>query len=193
MIRRYNFSQTLKAILFAIGGLICCWLAYLFFRYLPVVVAWQLGYSLPPLAPVGLGLAGLAAAWVSGYRSWKCRGGPFGYHESALYHDLGTDTAGAVVTDFYAHRITAPAYVLGQVFMAGPGCLLRAWTLFRSRIPQSPELEAKLENAWAILRAANKWQSLDEYPSARDEILFLARMGLIDFSGHNGQPRIKAD
>ena len=192
MIHRYNHSQTLKAVLYIIGGLVCCSLAYLFFRYLPVFVAWQFHYALPTAVAIGIGLAGEAVTWFSGYRTWKSRGGLFSYHESGLYHDLGTDTTGAVVTDFYAHRVTGPAYLLGQLFMAGPLWILKAWTLLHSRIPHSAELESRLEDTLAVLRSANKWQGLSEYPHAHTEILHLAQMGLIDFSAHNGVPRFEA-
>lgn len=95
------------------------------------------------------------------------------------------------MVDFYAHRVTGPAYVLGQIFMAGPQFLLRAWTLLRSRIKYSAELESRLESTLTVLRAANKWQGLAEYPDSRSEVLYLAQMGLLDFSSHNGTPRFK--
>jgi hypothetical protein len=192
MIRRYNQMQTIKAIFFLIGGVCCCGLAFLFFRYLPVFVAWQFGHSLPASVAVGIGLLGLAAAWFSGYRTWKAKGGLFGYHESGLYHDLGEDSAGATVVDFYAHRVTGPAYMLGQIFMAGPQGILNSLTLLRSRITRSDALETRLETTLATLQAANKWQGLNDYPEWRSEILYLAQMGLIDFSGRNGNPRFKA-
>ena len=97
------------------------------------------------------------------------------------------------MTDFYAHRITGPAYLLGQIFMAGPQWLLRAWTLICSRISYSAELESNLEHTLATLRAANKWQGMNEYPNVKTEILYLAQMGLIDFSAHKGTPRFKAN
>ena len=192
MIKHYNQSQTIKAIFLSIGGLFCCWLAYLFFRYVPVFLAWQFGHTLSEHIAVCIGLLGLAATWFSGYRTWKARGGLFGYHESGLYHDLGEDSAGALVVDFYAHRVTGPAYALGQIFMAGPQFILRALTLLRSRIAHSAELEFRLEDTLQTLRLANKWQGLQDHPASRTEILYLAQMGLIDFSGHNGRPRFKA-
>jgi len=167
-------------------------LAYVFFRYLPALVCWQLSYPLPTVVGICIGLVGVVGAWISGYRTWKTRGGLFSYHESGLYHDLGDDTAGAVITDFYAHRVTGPAYILGQIFMAGPLWILRAWTLLHSRIPYSPQLESSLVNTLAVLRTANKWQGLNEYPNAQTEILYLAQMGHIDFSARNGVPRFKA-
>lgn len=192
MISRYNQSQTIKAMFLLMGGICCCGLAYGFFRYLPVFVAGQFGYTLGVSVAVASGLLGLAAAWFSGYRSWKSRGGLFGYHESGLYHDLGEETAGAQVVDFYAHRITGPAYLIGQIFMAGPQGILKSLTLLRSRIARSDALEKRLETTLATLQAANKWQGLNDYPEWRSEILYLAQMGLIDFSARNGNPRFKA-
>jgi hypothetical protein len=192
MISRFNRIQTIKAIFLSMGGLFCCWLAYLFFRFVSVFLAWQFNHTLPTSIAFGIGLFGLGAAWFSGYRTWKANGGLFGYQESGLYHDLGEETAGAFLVDFYAHRVTGPAYILGQIFMAGPQGILRSLTLLRSRIASSAELETRLENTLELLRAANKWQGLNDHPKLRSEILYLSRMGLIDFNDHNGIPRFKA-
>jgi hypothetical protein len=191
MIHRFNRSQTTKAVLYIVGGLFCCWLTFLFFRYATVFVAWQFRQPVAEWVPVGVGFAGLASSWVSGYRMWKADGGLFGYHESGLYHNLGNETAGAFIVDRYMHRVTGWAYLLGQVFMAGPLWSLKACTLLRSRVAYLPRLESRLEQTLAALRAAGKWQGMADYPDSRDEIFLLARMGLIDFSAHKGTPRFK--
>ena len=129
---------------------------------------------------------------ISAYGAWKNKGGLSSYHESALYHDLGGDSASAVVTDYYAHRITGPAYMLSQIFMAGPLYLFRARTLMASRIPAKPGLDERLKQTLNTLRKANKWQGLEDYPQTKEEVLYLAQMGLIDFSAHKGNPRFKA-
>lgn len=54
-------------------------------------------------------------------------------------------------------------------------------------------METKLSDTLAVLRTANQWQAITDYPERTEEILFLARMGLIDFSAAKGVPRIKAD
>ena len=191
MIRRYNQIQTIKAVFLMLAGMVCCVLAYVFFRYLPALLAWQLHFRLSPSTAIGIGIFGVAVTWISGYRIWKAKGGLFSYHESGLYHDLGELSGGAMAVDHYAHRVTSPAYALGQLFMAGPLCIFKAWTLVSNRIPYSAELEMKLENTLAMVRAANKWQGFDEHPGARAEILRLAQMDLIDFSAHKGTPRFK--
>lgn len=192
MINRYNRSQTLKAVLLIIGGFLSCCLAYWFFRYIPAFVADRCGHGLSTNVCISIGIIGLAATWISGYKTWKEKGGLYSYHQSGLYHDLEEDTPGAWMVGLHTHRITGPAYILGQLFMAGPLSILRARTLLASRIDASPALEANLVSTLHILRTAGKWQGLQEHPGLRDEILYLARMELIDFSDHKGTPRFKA-
>ena len=193
MISRYNLIQTLKAVLAILGGTFCLWLAYLFFRHVPSLIAHLYGGSIPPVAIPWIVMAGMLVVLISGYRLWKEKGGTYGYHHSALYHDLGDEHAGALLVDHYTHRITAPAYLISQIFLAGPLLLLKAVTLIASRIPNSAGLENRLIDSLTLLRAANKWQALADYPDRRTEILYLARMGMIDFSDSKGAPRIKAD
>ena len=138
------------------------------------------------------GMAGLAVTWISGYRMWKQKGGLHGYHESSLYHDFGDETAGALVTDYYLHRITGPAYALSQVFLAGPLWILSSFTLLRSVIPYSDLLESRLVTTLKTLREVRKWQGLTDHPDLRTEILYLAQMRLIDFSITRDVVRFKA-
>ena len=181
------------AVLCLLGGAVCCVLTWLFFRYVPAFAAWQFGFKWSPGISNSVAAASLAVVFFSGYRTWRAGGGLQGYHESGFYHDLGEDTAGAVVVDQYVHRITGSAHVLSQLFLAGPLLLLRVGTLVASRLPDDSRLESKLADTLVVLRTANKWQSITVYPERTDEILFLARMGLIDFSPAKGVPRIKAD
>lgn len=192
MIRQYNKSQTLRAILYFIGGLACTALTFLFFRFLANHIAVLCRYSPPPSAAALIGVAGVAVAWFSGYRSWKNGGGLYSYHESGLYHDFGDETGSAYYMNFHAHRVTGPAYVLGQIFLSGPLAILKGWTLWNSRIPGSAELQSRLEKSLGVLAAANKWQGFTDHPEMEAEILYLAQMDLIDFSAREGVARFKA-
>ena len=125
----------MKAFLALLSGLMCSYLAYLFFRHIPTFVAAQFGYVWSPATSDLIVTACLILIAVSGYWTWLLKGGSYSYHESSLYHDLGTDTAGAYVVDHYTHRITAPAYIISQVFLAAPLQLLRCYTLLASRLP----------------------------------------------------------
>jgi len=191
MVRRYNTLQISKAALCLAGGLICLWLAWLFFRYLPPFVAYNFGFRWSPVMANSLAAVCLIGVAVSGYRTWKAQGGLRGYHESSFYHDLGADSGGAFFTDYYAHRVTAPAHLLSQTFLGGPLLLLKVRTLLASLIPATAGLESRLQDALNRLRKANKWQPLSDYPDIKTEVLYLAQMGLIDFSAFKGEPRIK--
>lgn len=192
MTARYNIFQILGAALCVLGGIFCFGLAYLFFLYLPSHAASQFGFPLTRTTANLIAAACLLVLAFSGYRRWRSGGGLYGYHESALYHDLGEETAGACVVDYYVHRVTGPAYAIGQLFLAGPLLLLRARTMVAGLLPSSPQLEERLAAALEVLRSANKWQALEDYPSMRTEILYLAQMGKIDFGSHRGKCRMKA-
>jgi hypothetical protein len=129
---------------------------------------------------------------LSGYRVWKNRGGFHGYHESSFFHDLGEESGGGMMMDHYAHRITGPAYVLSQLFLAGPLLAIRGFSRFRNCIAAKPGLEDRLKWTLERLRQINKWQNVEEHPDLRREILLLAQMREIDFSIAKGQPRIRA-
>ena len=193
MVARYNTFQILAGIGSALGSLIGYGAAWLFFRYMPAFVAHGFEMKLPAPAFDALALLILIVITLSGYRQWKKRGGFYGYHESSLYHDLGEDTAGALVVDFYAHRVTGPAYLLSQLFLAGPLLALRAITHFRNLIPAQTGLDERLGTVLNRLRKLNKWQGLTDHPDSRQEILLLAKMDLIDFSVAKGSPRFKAE
>lgn len=192
MIRRYNRHQRFLTACLLLGGVFCYFLTFLFFRYVPVFIAYQFAIPFSNGMANTVAALGLTAVSFSGYRSWRAGGGLQSYHESALYHDLGEDTAGAFVVDSYAHRITGPAHVLSQVFLAGPLFLLRARTIIANLLPAIPGLEDRLEETLATLRRANKWQPITDYPDLKSEILYLAQIGKIDFSTARGIPRIKA-
>lgn len=192
MIRHYNRCQRFLAACFLIGGLFCYFLAFLFFRLVPAFIASQFSVPFSNGMANTVALLGLAAVSFSGYRRWRTGGGLRGYHESALYHDLEGDTAGAFIVNHYAHRITGPAHLLSQVFLAGPLFLLRVPTIFANLLPTTRGLETRLQETLTILRTANRWQPLTDYPELKTEILYLAQIGKIDFSPATEIPRIKA-
>lgn len=192
MIKRYNLSQLTKAAFSLILGTLAVLLTFVFLRFAMSMLSW--GFRLDWSGGLCdlLAMAGLALVGFSGYRTWRAKGGLHSYHESAFYHDMGEGVGSAEMLDYYAHRVTAPAHLLNQLFLAGPLRLLDAWTVWKSRLPESAELEGRLEKTLATLKAANKWQSISEYPALRTEILHLAQMELIDFSAYKGEPRIKS-
>lgn len=192
MIRKYNANQTWACILCipaGIAGYVCAWL---FFRYVPEFALRCFGFQ-----PTAVWLNSSAALILlvisfSGFRRWKCGMGFSGYHESSLYHNFEAVSGGAVAMDFYAHRVTGPAFLLSQLFLAGPLMMLRSFQHFKNRIPGNESLENSLAETLTLLKTINKWQSLSEHPGRERDILLLARIGRIDFSSARG-PRFKAE
>ncbi len=193
MILRYNSLQIIVALMAIIGGAFFTWIGWLFFRWIPVFLFYQFGSELSSQTADLIGTMGLLAIYFSGYRQWKAKGGLRSYHESALYHELTIESGGAAAVDLYAHRITAPAHVLSQLFLAGPLLLFKACSNFASLISRAEGMEERTGRVLSELRAANKWQGFQDHPNAREEILLLAQMGQIDFGIVKGVPRFKAE
>lgn len=187
MIRSYNRKELLLGIgslFLSVLGFAC---AFLFFRYVPGFVFHSFGVDVAEKWLLLGALGVIVLICICGFLRWKGRGGFHSYYDSAFYHDLDPSTGGANAVDFYAHRVTAPAYVLGQVFLAGPLMLLGGITRFRNRIAPDQLLEDRLEDKLTELRAINSWQPLSAHPGHEDAILMLAKIGKIDFSTTRGQ------
>jgi hypothetical protein len=192
MIGRYNRRQLAKALICVVGSAICWTLAWWFFRYVPAFAADMFGSDWSDRTTRWVAFAGMLALAWSGFRTWKSGGGLKGFHESAFYFELELDTAGAYQVERYTQRVTGPAHVLSQLFLGGPLLLLKACTLLSSLVPNSTDLESRLTETLSELALAKRWQPMTDHPRRREEILYLARMRLIDFSAHTSVPRIKA-
>jgi hypothetical protein len=191
MIRRHNRREIVAGIGCGLASAFGYGCAYLFFRHVPEYVLHCFGIRLAPATCVVATFVILILVTLSGYRTWKQSGGFSSYHQSGLYHELDLSSGGAVAVDSYAHRVTGTAYLLSQLFLAGPLMGLRAISRFRNRITPDDALEKALGQTLSMLKGINKWQSLTDHPGLEREILLLARMGEIDFSSARG-PRFKA-
>lgn len=191
MIGKYNRMEFLSGVGCLIVGIIGYACAWLFFRHVPQLVMSNWGIRVAPFWLQVSTIAAILIVTVSGYRMWRRTGGFQSYAKSGFYHEFDLSSSSGALTDFYAHRVTGPAYILSQLFLAGPLMFLRGTTHFRNRIPPDDSLEAVLGETLAKLRQLNKWQSLADHPGAEREILMLAKMRRIDFSTARG-PRFRA-
>lgn len=191
MIRAYNFKETLRGLACIPAGLIGFACAWWFFRHVPGNTLRKFGIEVPESWLFLVAVIVLVLIAVSGFRLWRRGGGFSSYQDSGLYHDMDAVSGGSVVADIYLHRVTGPAHLLSQLFLAGPLMLLRAVDHFRNRIRPDARLDESLAATLAMLREINRWQSLSEHPGLEREILLLARMKHIDFSTARG-PRLRA-
>ena len=193
MIKRYNRYQILVALLAIAGGLICCFFAAMFFRYVPAWAMKQFGLGVSVETAWMICALGLLALFSSGYSLWKKGGGLKSFGESAFYFEaLATgETGGAYEVNRRLGQVTGTSHALSQFFLAGPLMLFNAATRFANLISFSALREERMGQALDKLRAANKWQGLEEHEGWEEEIRYLAQVGAVDFGVPKGVPRFK--
>jgi hypothetical protein len=182
MISAYNTRQVLLAILNLLLSAFCYFLTFLFFY-------WAAGFLIGAFGPKSLFpwravFAGGALLLVTGSGWWQWRKGEglYGFHESGMFINAEPTTGVGFLAQRDINRVVGPAYMLGQVALAAPLQLLRAYGRFRGLIPPGPELERGLETVLGTIKARNKWEGPEDYPGQEREVFLLNRMGLIDFS-----------
>ena len=191
MIAAHNRRQLALAFLSALIGVACSMLAFVFFRFAARFVGTSIEWSgLVESSEIIAGIA-VGALFLSGYRLWRSGIGHTTFVDSSLNVNVEAVSGGAMMTGVYAQRVSVPAYFLSQVFLAGPLQLLGAYTKIRSRIPDEPGLEARLENLLATLIEKDKWESLTDYPQQLEELNHLIRMGKLQYSPSSRKFRAK--
>ena len=185
MIDQYNQRQVIRGMIAALLSIIAYLIAFLFFK-----IAWALmtssfdenvkGYD-TAFAIVCLGIV----TWA-GILHGRAGEGHYGFGDSGLQVRINADSGGAFFTQHYANRVTAPAYVLSQIFLAGPLQMIKCQRCFRSRIAKAPGLEPRLIALQKKVESRPKRHLLSEYPGQESDIFMLARMDRIAFSARKG-------
>lgn len=183
------------AILAIVSGLICSWLVFVFFRYVTTWAMGQFGFDLSVGTGRVIGLLGFIALFSSGYSIWKKGGGLTSFGESSLYAETlaSSSAGGAYVVNRKLSQVTGTSHALSQLFLAGPLMLFNAATRFSSLIPLNDDLEKRMSEVLEILRKANKWQGVEEYPGKEEEISSLIKVGAANFGVPKGVPKIKVN
>ena len=192
MISAFNRRQVLWGILGLAGSVVCYVLAWWFIQR--VAMDALQSFHLPTTHATWLSWLVLVIITFSGWRTWKSGQGFQSYSESVFSPDLtcGDETTWARAVDNPGQRARGVAYLLSQLFLSGPLLMLESRQRLKNRIPDEAGLETKLADMMAILRTANRWQGLADYPGKEREILLLGRMKQIDFSQYQGRVRFKA-
>lgn len=192
MIAEFNRRQVVWGVLGLAGSVVCYVLAWLFVQQ--VATALLESFNLSATHATWLGCLMVILMTLSGWRIWKSGQGFENYGESVFSPDLtgSYERPWARKMDNPGQGLRATAYVLSQLFLSGPLLMLKSLERLKSRIPEDAGLESKLADMLEVLRRANRWQSLADYPGREREILLLRRMKQIDFSRYEGRVRFKA-
>lgn len=175
MIRRYNRSQTLKAVCAFLLGLGSLATTYFLFWIVVRDVSGPLQVQLSAAAHHLIVSMGLLAGCVSAWRRWRDR------------KELG---ASREETELFRGRPFF--YLLGRLFHTGPEQLLEAYALWKSRLRSNPDLDRNLKNTYTTLKRADRWQTFSDHPGRLTEIGILVEMGFLEYSTLGDEPRFKA-
>ena len=175
-------------------GVFCYFCAYLFFRYVPALVCSKFELEVKE----GWFLAGsvviLLIITFSEWKAWREDRSALSYEDSLDHRVLNAlvsqPTNGSVVVDHYVSRVTAPAFVLSRLFLAGPESFLRAHDHYRGIIPDAPGHLAELNSVFSRIKEVGKWHDIAPYISSLYTAITLHELELIELDLRKG--RIKA-
>ncbi|MCE9609711.1 MAG: hypothetical protein K8R23_05835 [Chthoniobacter sp.] len=186
MIARYNLRQTLLALVSFCLGLCAFISAWWFFSFASGQLIQAFGGSTTPLQLSLIGWVCCALIALTGWLRWKSGGGYHHFHESGLMPTGEPHSGIAWEAQRTANRIGAWSYLLGQIFLAGPLQILGAFDKLRMRIPETPTLEAELLTFHDQLREKNRWLPISNFSGREQDVAYLVRLGLVDFSERKG-------
>lgn len=189
MIAAFNRRQALLAALNGFLGVAAAAATFVFFHLATTMISRGFGFDGPPGLALGVAAACLVFVTIFGVFEFRRGGGHCGYHESDLYPGFDLSTGSGHFANYRVQQVTAPAYLLSQVFLAAPMQLMRALERLCSRIPESADLEQRLGSLLREVNATPKWHPLRTYAARSREIAHLIRMDQVQFSPNKGMVR----
>jgi hypothetical protein len=87
------------------------------------------------------------------------------------------------------NQLSSSAWMLGELFLAGPLRLLQALDLWRSCLPIGTDLEQRMTLLLRELRSRNQWVSAESFKDHWEPLSALIRTGHVDFSSIKGRVR----
>jgi hypothetical protein len=180
MVQRFNCHQILLGTLNVVIGFWIVVLAWFFFRYVTEIAfrAFWPGEPIPPttVAYVICGLLLFTGIW-----QWRRGEGYQVFADTPFYAAIGETESGAM-TQLYVHRVTGLACALSQIFLAGPRQLCTGITRFRFLLSTDPELERRMSELLASMRAIAQWEPATKYANQAVELGALIRCGFVEYS-----------
>ena len=99
------------------------------------------------------------------------------------------DMPGAFVAQDRINQVSATAWMLSQLFLAGPQRILQAFDLWRSCLPVGTDLEQRMLLLLRELRSRNQWVPVESFQQHGEALAALIRTGHVEFSSIKGRLR----
>jgi hypothetical protein len=189
MVRSFNQRQVILGCVNILMSGIACVAAFVFFRTVIWKVTGAFHIGLEGSLQLLLACSLVGVIFVAGIFQWRRGEGHESYADSSLNVQLEWVSGGAFMMERYAQRVTAPAHVLSQLFLAGPLQLMKGITRFRSLLPVDSQFEARLSEMLEEIRHRKTWHSIDGYVGREKELSALIRMDAVEYSPRKGTVR----
>lgn len=125
----------LKLSVFVILGVISYALCYAFFWAASWFILYSLFRGFPRSYAHLIGASAVLIATLSALSLLRSARKFYGPEDSPLIGTGRHDTAASVLFEHYGNRVTGTAYLLGQLFLAGPFCLIKAGSYLKPKPP----------------------------------------------------------
>lgn len=188
VIRRFNASLTFRSVwafVLSLAGYGMAagfvWVLLWIFREHLAEQRWWL--------PVGI-VGFWSVLTTSGWRRWRAGQGFYGPADSMAFFDFNEENAGAWMVQNQTARLTGPAWLLSQMFLAGPIQALKGASLLRARLPDDVATELRLKDLLESVRAKGSWHPVDTWAGREEDISSLIRLGKLEFSSRTGRLRV---
>lgn len=191
MIATFNRKQMARAILAIFLGLIAAAITIGFF-YGALRMVFE-GFDLDDQMtwiPVIVGAA-LVVIFYSGWDLWRRGFGQQDFSESSFGGGFDNSTASGVWANVETFQARGCATAISQIALASPLQFLKAHDLIRSRIAPDRGLESTLKDLLRKIEAKDRWHPIAEYRGRETEVMYLVRMGIVEFSARKGLLRPK--
>lgn len=195
LITSHNTKIRISIALNLIGGLLIFLLTFWFFKFVPSFVYSQLSLNVDP---IWFNLGSLTCVLIIIYSAIKAKR----ENREALTYNNSLDgkmlqalnahpSIGSVVVDYYTSNVTAPAFVLSKLFLAGPNSFLKISEHLRRIIPNTSQTQTELASLHQAIKENGKWHSTNDYLHQIPTLIKLADLNLIDLDLYKG--RVKVD
>ncbi|MCB1231962.1 MAG: hypothetical protein KDN19_16960 [Verrucomicrobiae bacterium] len=131
------------------------------------------------------------AAWT-GWDLWHRGFGSQDFLESDFANGFDRSSASGMWANHQIAEARGLSYVVSQIALAGPLQLLKAYDLIRSRIVAERGLETNLETTLQSIESKRGWQPIANYRGKESEVMYLIRLGKLEFSPRKGVIKAKS-